>query len=238
MLKTPSVMIRRRFAAGASAQRAAQVVGVGVLVDRLVGGAREPHAVDDRGVVEAIGEDRGALVAERVEQRGVRVPAGDVGERGAGAGEGGEVALELHVGSERAADEAHRGGPGAVARQPLGAGAHDVGMVGEAEVVVRAQAEDLAAALELDHRALRGAQHRDPLQRPGFGHLRQLGAQLGLERGHAASLANAASIDSATISNARSSASAGITSEGWRLSEVVLESAITPRRHISAATAC
>ena len=69
--------------------------------------------------------------------------------------ERGEVALELDLGLELAADEAHRGGPGAVARQRRGAGADDRRVVGEPEVVVRAQAEDLAAALDLDHRPLR-----------------------------------------------------------------------------------
>ena len=74
-----------------------------------------------------VGEDPGALVAERVEQGLVRVPAGDVGDRPLGAEEAGEVALELEVGGEEAADEAHRGGPGAVGAQPLGAAATTAG---------------------------------------------------------------------------------------------------------------
>ena len=52
---------------------------VGVLVNRLAAGPGEPDPVDDRCVVELVGEDPGALVADRVEQRlvGGRVVVGD-----------------------------------------------------------------------------------------------------------------------------------------------------------------
>ncbi len=75
MLKTPSVTISLRSTAGASLQDAAQVVHVRVLEHRLVRGPGQAHAVDDRGVVQAVGEDRRRHVAQGVEKGGVRVPA-------------------------------------------------------------------------------------------------------------------------------------------------------------------
>ena len=179
-------------------QRAAQVVRVGVLVDGLVRRARETHPVNDRRVVQAIGEDRRRPVAERVEQRGVRVPAGDVGQRRRCPAELGQVVLELYVGRELSADEAHRCGPGSVAGEPVGSRGDDVGVVRQAEVVVRAKADDLAASLDLDQRALRRVQDRNPLARARLAHRRQLGAELGLER-HGDEAPSAASIESWTI---------------------------------------
>ena len=93
----------------------------------------------------------------RRDRRLVRVPARDVGERGLGADEVGELALELEVRLERPADEAHGRGAGAVAAQPLDPGLDHLRPVGEAEVVVRGEDEHLAAALHLDDRALRRA---------------------------------------------------------------------------------
>ena len=54
---------------GRVGDRAPQAVDVPVLVDGLVAGARQAHPVDDRRVVEPVGEHRRVAVAERVEQR-------------------------------------------------------------------------------------------------------------------------------------------------------------------------
>jgi hypothetical protein len=169
-----------------------------VLVDGLVCGAREPRPVDDRGVVERVGEDRGRAVAERVEQGGVGVPARGVGQRRLGAEEAREVALQLHLGSELAAYEAHRRGSGAVFGQRLDAGVDDSRVVGEAEVVVGAQAEDLAAPFDLHQRPLGRVEHRDRLQRPRGLHPLQLVPELCLETAHALPPRTVA-IDSSTI---------------------------------------
>ena len=85
----------------------AQGVHVGVLVDRLARGLREPDRVDDRRVVQLVGEDHRVLVGQARNRGLVRVPARHVGERGLGADEIGELALQLEVRLERAADEAH-----------------------------------------------------------------------------------------------------------------------------------
>ena len=62
------------------------------------------------------------LVGERRDHRLVRVPARDVGERGLGADELGELLLELVVRLERAADEADRRRARAVTVEALLAG--------------------------------------------------------------------------------------------------------------------
>ena len=67
--------------------------------------------------------------------------------------------FELLVHVLGAADEADRGQAVAVALQAVVGGRDDVGMVGEAEVVVGAEVDDLAA-VDADGRALR---------RPGTG---------------------------------------------------------------------
>ena len=85
----------------------AEIVHRRVLVDHLTRRAREPDGVDDRCVVELVGEDHGVLVGERRNGRLVRVPAGDVRQRGLSADEVAELALELVVHLERPADEAH-----------------------------------------------------------------------------------------------------------------------------------
>ena len=64
-------------------------------VDRLRRRPGEADRVDDRGVVESVGEDLGLGVAERVQHGVVGVPAGGVGERRFGAEEAGEVGLEV-----------------------------------------------------------------------------------------------------------------------------------------------
>ena len=147
-------------AVGDLAELALERADVGVLVDGLAAGAGEADAVDDRGVVELVGEHPGALVAERVEQRLVRVPARRVGDRRLGAEELGQVPLELEVRGEEAADEADRGRPGAVAAQPLGRGLDDARLGGEAEVVVRAQADRLAPVGEADRAGPAGSRSR------------------------------------------------------------------------------
>ncbi len=80
-------------------QHPAQVVHVRVLEHGLVRGPREAHAVDDRGVVQAVGEDRRRHVAKRVEERGVRVPARDVGEGRGRLEELGEVVARARRGA-------------------------------------------------------------------------------------------------------------------------------------------
>jgi hypothetical protein len=117
-------------------------------------GLAKPHAVDDRRVVERVGDDRVLLAEDRLEKTAVRVEARRVEDSVVQAQERGERLLELLVEVLRAADEA--GGAQAVAvrveRAPRGR--DDFRMEGEAEVVVRAEVEDFLSA-DPDRRALR-----------------------------------------------------------------------------------
>ena len=139
---------------------------------------------------------------------------------------------------ELAADEADRGRPGAVASEAVG-GSRDDDRVGrQPQVVVRAEADHLAPALDLDHRALRRAQHGDRLARPRLVHRVELGRELGVEASSAGRGKRGFDRLADDVVAHSSSAAGGITSEGWMLIEVLEESARTPRRTISAATAC
>jgi hypothetical protein len=55
---------------------------------------------------------------------------------------------------ERPADEPHRGGSGAEAIERRLARRHDLGLLGETQIVVGRQNDDVAAAFHPDHRTL------------------------------------------------------------------------------------
>ncbi len=125
----------------------------------------EPDPVDDRSVVELIGDDRVPLVEERLEQTAVRVEAGAEQNRVVGAEERGELLLELPVQRLRAADEADRGHPVAPALERLVRCRDDRRMAREAQVVVRAEVEQLAP-FDVHVRTLRRGHHELGLVEP------------------------------------------------------------------------
>ena len=87
--------------------------------------------------------------------------------------------LELPVDVLRAADEAHRGhAVAALGRAPSRGGGEHGRMVGQAEVVVGAEVEQLAPVGERDVRALRGGDHALVLGEPGGGDLVELALEL------------------------------------------------------------
>ena len=106
----------------------------------------QAHAVDDRGVVELVRVEPVRLVEDRGEEALVGRPAGHVEDRVVGAEEGGDLRLELLVELLRAADEADGPEARAPAVDRLLLRLADARVVGEAEVVVRGQHHDLAAA--------------------------------------------------------------------------------------------
>ena len=122
-------------------------------------GLAEADAVDDRGVVELVRVEPVRLVEDRREEPLVGVPAGHVEDRVVASEEGRDLGLELLVELLRAADEAHRAEARAPAVHGLLLGLADPRVVGEAEVVVRGQHDDLAAA-DPDARALRATAGR------------------------------------------------------------------------------
>ncbi len=84
-----------------------QVAHLGVLV-RVLHRLAQPHAIDDRGVDQAVG-DHHVLVGEHcLEDSGVGVHAGGEKQGILGAEEFGELLLQLAVDVLRATDEADR----------------------------------------------------------------------------------------------------------------------------------
>ena len=106
-------------------------------------GLAQADAVDDRGVVEGVGDDRVLLGQEGLEQATVGVEAGAVEDRVFGAEELGQGVLELLVLVEGAADEAHARHAIAALVEGVAGGGDGVGVTGEAEVIVGAEVEDL-----------------------------------------------------------------------------------------------
>ena len=95
---TPSVAIMRRRLPCVALSFASRSFDVVVLVAMALGLA-EPDAVDDRRVVERVGDDRVLLAEQRLEQAAVRVEARAVEDRVLGAEELRDRGLELLVAS-------------------------------------------------------------------------------------------------------------------------------------------
>jgi hypothetical protein len=80
-------------------------VGVGVDLARRL---REPHPVDDRGMVELVRDDEVGLAGDRRDEPGVGGEAGLEGQDGLCALERGEAGFELLVEGHRPGDRADR----------------------------------------------------------------------------------------------------------------------------------
>ena len=124
-------------------------------------GLREADAVDDRGVVEAVGNDCVGFVEQRLEHAAVGVETGGEDDRVLLAEVAGDRMLELAMERLRAADEAHgRHAEAELVHCVLRRGDH-LGMIGEAEVIVGAEIDRFARALrrsDPDPPALRPSQ--------------------------------------------------------------------------------
>ncbi len=92
--------------AAARARTAAQGGHVPVRVD-LAARPREPHAVDDRGVVEGVRDEQVRLAGNDGQDAGVGREARLEDEGSLDALEGGQVVLELFVEGHRAGDRPH-----------------------------------------------------------------------------------------------------------------------------------
>ncbi len=110
----------------------------------------EPDPVDDRGVVERVGDDGVVGAEQRLEEAAVGVEARAEEDRVLGAEEGREALLELLVQRLRAADEPHRRHAESPLLECVPGGLDHGRMVGEAEVVVGAEVEQAAHPLHLD----------------------------------------------------------------------------------------
>ena len=114
----------------------------------------ETDAVDDRRVVEGVGDYRVIGPEKRLEDAAVRVEARAEEDAVVGLGEVRDDALELLVERVRSADEADGAHAVAVLRGRLARRLDYLGVVREPEIVVRAHVEKLRAVLEDDVGAL------------------------------------------------------------------------------------
>src|SRR3989440_11761262 len=117
-------------------------------------GARQAHAVDQRGVVERIGENRILRAGERGDGAEVRLIAGGKKQRPWHLHELGELRREALVAGAVPAQEMRGAFPDSVTRRGLDRRLHDSRMVREPEVVVAAEREDFLPVHD-DSRPLR-----------------------------------------------------------------------------------
>jgi hypothetical protein len=106
-------------------------------------------------MIQRVGHDEVAFAYDGRRERLVGVPGRNERERGGRAHEARERDLEVAVHGERAADESDGRRPGPEALQRLDARIHHRGLVGETEIVVRRQNDDLAASFHADAGTLR-----------------------------------------------------------------------------------
>ena len=119
---------------------------------------RQTDAIDDRGVVQRVGDDRVLVVGQGLKQPAVGIETGRVEDRVLGAEKGRQPPLEFAVDAVRAADETDRGHAVAVRIERSMRRADQCRMAGEAEVIVGAQVQHRAAARHVDRRVLRPGQ--------------------------------------------------------------------------------
>ena len=119
-------------------------VGIGEAVAARL---REAHAVDDRGVVEAVGNDGVVLVHKRLEQAAVGVETGGEDDGVVLAEMPGDRRFKLAVQGLCAADEADRSHAEAEFVHRPFRGGDDLGVIGEAKIIVGAEVERLARAV-------------------------------------------------------------------------------------------
>ena len=165
LLERRDVAVHREHAVGHDqrpavvrvAQAPGQVVDVAVAVDERLG-AREPAAVDDRRVVELVGEDDLAAARQRGHDAEVGEVAGAEQQRALRALERGEPLLEPPVQRHVARDQPRGARAGAPAHRRVGGRLAHPRVVGQPEVVVRAEQQD-GLAVEDHARSLRTAHH-------------------------------------------------------------------------------
>ena len=124
-------------------------VGVRIDVNRR---AARPRAVDQRRVIERVGEDRVPPACERRDDAYVRRVAGRERERALDVEEGGELALERRVLRVRPDDEPRRGRPCSVGANRSNRCLRQARIGRQAEVIVRREVH-ADAARRLEQRA-------------------------------------------------------------------------------------
>ena len=117
-------------------------VGIGIAIAfRLA----QPHAIDDRGVIERVGNDRILGAQQRLEYAAIGVKRRRIENGILTAGEIGDLRFKLFVDVLGAADEAHRGETEPVRVERVFRGLDQLGPIGEAEIVIGAEIDDVMA---------------------------------------------------------------------------------------------
>ena len=162
MLNTASVAISLRRAVDAASRARSAATSRCAIADEF--GARQQRAVVQARVVQPVGEDRVVAPRERGQDREIGKIAGRECQRAravARRDEGGELLLERGVRRAVPADEVRRARADAPARCASRAAATTRGIVGEPEVIVAGEREQLAA-VDDDARALRATERAPP----------------------------------------------------------------------------
>ena len=120
-----------------------KVCHVSVLV-AIAGGLAETDAVDDRGVIEFVGDDGIAVVEEDFEDASVCVEARREQDRCVGAKQARQSRFKFIVLGLRATDEANTCHPESVRVERLLGRGDDIGVVGQTEVVVGAKIQEVS----------------------------------------------------------------------------------------------
>ena len=144
----------------------------------------QADAVDQAGVVEAVGNNRVVLAQQRFEHPTIGVEGGGEQDRIFLAEIGGDCAFQLLVDALRAADEADRGQSCAPLLRRRIPGGNHARIAGEAKVIFRAEVDDGTRACGRRHcgaRTLRGKHHTFGLFQPVGADLRQCCLDPGVE---------------------------------------------------------
>ena len=123
-------------------------------------GAREARAVDDAGVVELVGEDEVLFAEDGADGAGVGGESALKDDAGLDVLEARNLFFELHVDAHGSGDGAHRARAHAEGARGGEGGFNELGMVGQAKVVVAGQVDDLAAVV-VAHRGLLIVEHAE-----------------------------------------------------------------------------
>ena len=129
-------------------------IGHVVVLVAIAPGLAKPHAVNDAGMVERVGDDRILGAQQRLKQAAVGVEAGRIEDRVVHAQKLRNLALKLLVHALRAADEAHGGQSIAPYVVALLGRADDLRVIRQAQIVVGAHVEHALRLRRVDAAAL------------------------------------------------------------------------------------
>jgi hypothetical protein len=105
----------------------------------------QTYAVDDRGMVQGIGNNRIFRAQQSFEQTAVGIETGGIQDRIFHTEELSEFLFKLLVAVLRTADKTYRGHAEAVAVHPRFRGGNQFRMVGQTQVVIGAEVNDMAS---------------------------------------------------------------------------------------------